>query len=109
MTMNENASSSPAVTVTIRARLRSDQATAQGLHDQVTGATREMAVAAGDLSHRVFLNPADPMDFLGIDEWKSAEAVAAFAGSPQIQDFFGQLFEGQPEVTIWVPSGWNEW
>ena len=98
-----------AVTVVIRARLRGDQAQAQQLHDQVTGATREMAVAAGDISHRVFLNPDDPKDFLGIDEWQSAEAVGAFAGSPQITEFFGQLFEGQPEVTVWAPSGWNEW
>ena len=97
------------VTVTIRARLKGDPASARQLHDQVTGATREMALAAGDISHRVFLNPADPSDFLGIDEWRSAEAVAAFAGSPQIAEFFGNLFDGPPEVTIWVSSGWNEW
>jgi quinol monooxygenase YgiN len=107
--MSDSEQRRSAVTVTIRARLRGDQAAAQGLHDQVTGATREMAVAAGDISHRVYLNPADPSDFLGIDEWKSPEAVAAFAGSPQIRDFFSGLFEGEPEVTIWVPSGWNEW
>jgi quinol monooxygenase YgiN len=97
------------VTVVIRARMKGDQAAARQLHDQVTGATREMALAAGDISHRVFLNPADPQDFLGIDEWKSAEAVGAFASSPQITEFFGQLFDGPPEVTVWVPSGWNEW
>jgi quinol monooxygenase YgiN len=97
------------VSVVIRARLRSDQASAQQLHDQVTAATREMAQAAGDISHHVFLNPADPKDFLGIDVWRSAEAVGAFASSPQIAEFFGQLFEGQPEITVWVPSGWNEW
>jgi quinol monooxygenase YgiN len=97
------------VTVVIRARLRSDPDASRRLHDQVTAATREMAVAAGDISHRVFLNPADPKDFLGIDEWRSAEAVGAFASSPQIADFFGQLFEGSPEVTIWASSGWNEW
>ena len=97
------------VSVVIRARLRSDQASAQQLHDQVTGATKEMAQSAGDISHHVFLNPADPKDFLGIDVWKSAEAVGAFASSPQIAEFFGQLFDGQPEITVWVPSGWNEW
>ena len=100
---------SSAVTVTIRARLRGDRATAQQLHDAVTGATREQALAAGDISHRVFLDPNDPLAFFGIDEWQSAEAVAAFAGSPQIADFFAQLFDGPPEVTVWVPSGWNEW
>ena len=107
--MSGNDRPATAVTVTIRARLKGDQATAQELHDQVTGATREMAIAAGDISHRVFLNPMDARDFLGIDEWRSAEAVGAFASNPQIQDFFGQLFDGQPEVTVWVSSGWNEW
>jgi quinol monooxygenase YgiN len=97
------------VSVVIRARLRSDQATAKELHDRVTGATREMAQAAGDISHHVFLNPADPRDFLGIDVWRSPDAVQAFASSPQIAEFFGQLFDGQPEITIWTPSGWNEW
>ena len=97
------------VSFIIRARLRGDPAAARQLHDQVTGATREMALAAGDVSHHVFLNPADPKDFLGIDVWRSAEAAAAFSTNPQIQEFFGQLFEGQPEVSIWAPSGWNEW
>jgi quinol monooxygenase YgiN len=97
------------VSVIIRARLRGDPAAARQLHDQVTAATREMALAAGDISHRVFLDPADPAAFLGIDEWRSIEAVQAFSASPQIQEFFGQLFDGPPEVTIWTPSGWNEW
>ena len=107
--MSDTERPATAVTVTTRARLKGDQATAQALHDQVTGATREMAIEAGDISHRVFLNPMDPLDFLGIDEWKSAEAVGAFASSPQIQEFFAQLFDGQPDVTVWVSSGWNEW
>ena len=97
------------VTVIIRARLRGDPEAARRLHDQVTGATREMALAAGDISHRVFRDPADPGAFLGIDEWRSVGAVQAFSASPQIQEFFGQLFDGPPEVTIWAPSGWNEW
>lgn len=98
-----------AVTVIVRARLRGDQASARQLHDSVTAATRAQAQAAGDLTHRVFLNPMDPADFLGIDEWRSPDAVRAFASSPQIVDFFGQLFDGPADVTVWVPSGWNEW
>jgi len=104
-----SANPSAPVTVVIRARLRGSVESAQALHDQVTGATREMARAAGDISHRTFLNPADPMDFLGIDEWQSVEAVQAFASSPQIVEFFGGLFDGQPEVTVWASSGWNAW
>ena len=97
------------VSVIVRARLKGDPASARQLHDQVTGATRELALQAGDISHHVFLDPNDPNAFLGIDVWKSAEAAMAFAGNPQITDFFGKLFDGQPEITMWVPSGWNEW
>lgn len=97
------------VLVTIRARLRDDPEAIRKIHDDVTTATKEMALQAGDISHRVYLNPQDGRDFLGIDEWKSAEAVQAFSANRQIQEFFGQMFERQPEVTIWEGSGWNEW
>lgn len=97
------------VTITIRARLKGDSKAGQKLHDEVTAATKEMALKAGDLKHLVFLNPQDDRDFLGIDEWDTAEHAQAFAGSPQIQEFFSNLFEGQPEVKVWVDSGWNQW
>lgn len=97
------------VVVVVRARLRSDAASARQLHDSVTAATRSQAQAAGDVSHRTFLNPADPRDFLGIDRWESAGAFQAFAGDPRIAEFFGQLFEGTPEIGVWTNSGWNEW
>ena len=98
-----------AVIVTVRARLKAEPESIQMLHDQVTAATKEQAQAAGDLSHKVVLNPHDRRDFLGIDEWQSAEAVQQFSSSPQIMEFFSQLFEGQPEVSVWVNPGWNQW
>jgi len=97
------------VLVTIKGRLRDDPEAIQQIHDSVTGATKEMAQQAGDISHRVYLNPMDQRDFLGIDEWQSAEAVQAFSADPQIQEFFGQMFEGAHEVTIYQGAGWNEW
>lgn len=98
-----------AVTITIRARLKERASSIQKLHDEVTGATKEMARQAGDISHVVYLNPQDDRDFLGIDVWQSAEQAQAFAGSPQIQEFFGRMFEAAPEVKIWVEPGWNKW
>ena len=98
-----------AVTVTIKGRLRDDPDAIQKIHDQVTAATKEMALQAGDISHRVYLSAMDPRDFMGIDEWQSAEAVQAFSANPQIQEFFGNMFEGQPDVTVWEDSGWNAW
>ena len=97
------------VIVTVKARLKGDAAEMRELHDSVTGATKEMAQQAGDVSHRIFLNPQDSRDFLGIDEWDSVEHFQAFAGHPQIQDFFSKLFDGEPEVMLWSGAGWNEW
>jgi len=98
-----------AVTITIRARLKADAGSIRKIHDEVTGATKEMAMQAGDISHTVYLNPQDEREFLGIDVWQSAEQARAFAGSPQIQEFFGNMFEGAPEVIVWTESGWNKW
>lgn len=97
------------VLVTIRGRLRDEPSAIRKIHDGVTAATKEMALQAGDISHRVYLNPQDGRDFLGIDEWETAQAVQAFAANPQIQEFFSQMFEGPPDVTIWQGAGWNEW
>ena len=98
-----------AVTITVRAHLKDDPEAIQRIHDQVTSATKDMARQAGDLTHAVYLSASDPREFLGIDTWESAEQAQAFAGSPQIQEFFGQMFQGMPEVTIWVDPGWNQW
>jgi len=98
-----------AVTITIRARLAADAQSIQKIHDEVTGATKEMARQAGDISHVVYLDAQDPRQFLGIDTWQSAEQAQVFAGSPQIQEFFGRMFEGEPEVRIWIDPGWNKW
>ena len=80
------------VLVTIRGRLRDDPEAVRQIHDAVTTATKEMALQAGDISHRVYLNPRDGRDFLGIDEWNSAQAVQTFSADPQIQEFFAQMF-----------------
>jgi quinol monooxygenase YgiN len=98
-----------AVTITIRARLKSDAGSIQEIHDEVTAATKDMARQAGDISHIVYLDAEHPREFLGIDTWQSAEQAQVFASNPQIQEFFGRMFEDQPEVKVWVESGWNKW
>jgi quinol monooxygenase YgiN len=98
-----------AVLVTIRGRLRDDPSAIQKIHDAVTAATKVMALQAGDISHRVYLNRDDGRDFLGIDEWETADAVQAFSANPQIQEFFTQMFEAAPDVWIWQEPGWNAW
>jgi len=96
-------------TVTIRGRLRESPAGAKKYHDDVTRATKDSAKQAGDITHDVYLDPQDQRAFLGVDTWSSLEGLQKFAGSPQIKDFFGKLFEGEPEVRVWVDSEWNRW
>jgi quinol monooxygenase YgiN len=96
-------------TVTVRARLKADPAAAKKYHDEVTRATKDQAKQAGDLTHKIFLSAQDPRAFLGIDEWSTLEGLQKFSASPEIQQFFGNLFDGRPEVTVWVDSDWNEW
>lgn len=93
----------------VRAKLKGDRQAMKQYHDDVTKATRAQAQQAGDLTHRVFQDPKDPAAFLGIDEWNSLEGIQKFSSSPQIQEFFGKLFVGPPEVTVWVDSDWNQW
>ncbi|MBI3185561.1 MAG: antibiotic biosynthesis monooxygenase [Myxococcales bacterium] len=97
-----------AVTVTVRAKLK-DPKNAQKQHDELTRGTKEMAKQAGDISHKVFIGVQDPRAFLGIDEWQSAEQFQKFFSDPKIQQVFGQLFDGQPEVTVWENNGWFQW
>ena len=96
-------------TVSIRGRLRGGAKQAKELHDRVTRATKDQAKQAGDLTHKVFLDPQDPLAFFGIDEWSSVESLQRFAGSPEIKKFFADLFESEPEVRVWVDSDWNAW
>lgn len=98
-----------AVAVMVRARLRGTPAEAKKLHDEVTGATKAMAKQAGDLAHKIYLDPRDPKAFLGIDTWSSIERFQQLASSQQIRDFFGKRFEGEPEVHVRVDSDWDRW
>jgi hypothetical protein len=60
-----------AITVLVRAKLKGDAKATQELHDEVTAATKEMAKAAGDLSHITYLNPQDPRAFIGSTSGKA--------------------------------------
>ena len=96
-------------TVTVRGRLREALSVAKKYHDDVTGATKSAAKQAGDLTHAVYLDPNDPKAFFGVDTWSSVEGIQSFAASPQIREFFAKLFDGEPDVHVWVDSDWNQW
>lgn len=56
----------------------------------------------------VFANATDPMDFLAIDGWESVEGMQQALGDPSVQAEMGSMFDGQRDVTVWVPrEGWT--
>ena len=95
--------------VTVRGKLKGEPEDMKKLHDQVTAVSKDSAMTAGDTGHKVFLNPEDKKDFLGMDEWATMDAFQKFSADPKIQEFFGQLFDGQPEVKVRENPGWNQW
>jgi hypothetical protein len=49
------------------------------------------------------------MEFLAIDGWESVEALQRFLGDPAVQAEVGSMFDGPPDVTVWVPrDGWRQ-
>ncbi len=98
-------------TVVVKARLATDDPDLnQQAHDAVAGGSQEDAMAMGDLSHFVFLGMEDPQEFLAIDVWDNLENIPAFFENPDVQDAFGSIFEGPPEVATYDrPEGYTSW
>jgi len=91
----------------VRGKLKdSDGKAAQAKHDatveKLSAATRPM----GAVSHKAHLNPKNPQEFLAIDTWNNLEGLQKFMSDPAVAAEFGKLFDGMPDVTVWVESGW---
>lgn len=96
--------------VVVRGTLKSaTDATNQATHDQIVGGTKQQAMGAGDLGHVVYTGRDDARSFVAIDVWRDATPIAAFYGNPQLQQAFGQLFEGAPTVGVYASTHWHQW
>jgi len=87
----------------------SDQQAAMEHHNRIVDGLTPRTQELGGTGHMVFANAADPMEFLAIDAWDSVEAVQKFLGDPAVQAEVGSMFDGRPDVSIWVPrEGWRQ-
>ena len=93
----------------VQGRLRSDDPTiAMEEHDRIVDKLTPGTRANGGVGHMVFANAADPREFLAIDRWESIEGLQKFMGDPSVQAEIGGMFDGQPDVTVWIPrEGWR--
>ncbi len=93
----------------VQGRLRSaDPEVAKTEHNAIVAKLVARTQANGGTGHMVFANAADPRDFLAIDGWESVEGMQQALGDPSVQAELGSMFDGPPDVTIWVPrEGWT--
>ena len=91
----------------VRAKLKgSDQKAAQKAHDATVDQLSKMTRPMGAISHRAYLNPQSPMEFLAVDSWNNLEGLQKFMSDPKTAEAFGTLFEGKPDISIWSESDW---
>ena len=90
----------------VRGKLKGSQKEAQMAHDAAVEKLSAMTRPMGAIGHKPHLNPQNPMEFLAIDTWNNLEGLQKFMGNPSVAEEFGKLFEGMPDVSIWVESDW---
>jgi len=95
--------------VTVRAMLKGDEAQAQKVHDETVAKVSPLGKSMGSTGHQAYLNTQNRREFLAIDFWDNLEGIQKLYSDPNLATEFGKLFEGQPEVTIWVDSGWMQY
>jgi len=92
--------------VTVRAMLKGDEKEAQKVHDATVAKVSPLGKSMGSTSHQAYLNTQNRKEFLAIDVWDNLEGIQKLYSDPNLATEFGKLFEGQPEVTVWVDSEW---
>lgn len=89
---------------------------ALAVHNAIVAGGINAAHMAGDISHEAYfmLTPPgepEPLEFLAVDVWTSAEGMAAYYGNPAFQSGVLTLFTAAPTVSTWnqTTGQWVEW
>lgn len=95
--------------VTVRGTLKeTDPKQARVAHDTTFERLSAIGKSLGSAGHQTFLDPQNPRKFLAIDSWESMEGLQQFMNhTANPGAAIAQLFEGQPEITVWGESGWK--
>ena len=85
-----------------------DPEKAKELHNSIFGSLRPTGENLGSIGHQTYLNPENPREFLAIDTWPDIESLQKFMAHPvNPVANLGRMFEGQPDVVVWVESGYD--
>ena len=97
------------VITTVRGIMKEkDEETARTVHNSIFGRLNPIGEALGNLGHQTFLNAQNPGEFLAVDTWPDMESLQKFMGDPANPAAgIAEMFEGQPDITVWVESGYD--
>ena len=87
-----------------------DPEKAKAVHNEIVGRLRPVGEALGSISHQTYLNPQNPREFFAVDTWLDMESLQKFMADPaDPPSAIGSMFEGQPDISIWVESGYDDY
>jgi len=96
--------------VMVRGTLKgTDTVQSQATHDATIALLGDAGKSMGNISHRTYLNPQNPREFMAVDTWNNLEGMQKLMSDPNLAAEFGKLFDGQPQVTIWAEQNWKGW
>ena len=95
--------------VTVRGILKDiGEKQAQMAHDATVDRLSPIGKSLGSIGHQAYLNPQNRREFLAVDTWTSMEGLQKFLNDPVNPGAaIAQLFDGQPEITVWAESDWR--
>jgi len=85
-----------------------DPEKAKQAHNAIFGSLRSVGEELGSIGHQTYLNPEDPREFFAVDTWPDMDSLQGFMAHPANPVAgIGSMFEGQPDVVVWVESGYD--
>jgi len=93
---------------TVRGLLKdTDEKQAQTAHDAAVDKLSPVGRPLGSIGHQAYLNPQNRRLFLAVDTWNNLEGLQKFLSDPNTAAGIGSLFDGQPDITVWIEAGWR--
>jgi quinol monooxygenase YgiN len=90
----------------VRGNLKDSPEEARQIHDEIVAKVSPMGRQMGNTSHQAYLNVQNGNEFLAIDAWDNLESIQKLYSDPNLAAEFARMFKDQPEVSIWMDSGW---
>jgi quinol monooxygenase YgiN len=97
------------VITTVRGTMKeTNEQKAREVHNAIFGRLNSAGRELGALGHQTYLNPQNKREFLAVDTWPDMESLQKFMGhAANPAAAIGSMFQGQPEITVWVESGYD--